>query len=61
VGYLYRLALNPSFNPEDVERVRSRMVQSLNADVDTPDSYLQVLQARIAYRATLTKRSARHR
>jgi len=43
------VALNPSFNPEDVERVRNRMVQSLNSDADTPDSYLQVLQARIAY------------
>ena len=43
------VALNPSFNPEDVGRVRNRMVQALNADADTPDSYLQVLQARVAY------------
>ncbi len=43
------VALNPSFSPEDVGRVRNRMVQALKADVDTPDSYLQVLQARVAY------------
>ena len=43
------VALHPSFTPEDVERVRTRIVQALNADVDTPDSYLQVLQARVAY------------
>ena len=43
------VALHPSFTPEDVERVRTRIVQALNADVDTPDSYLQVLQSRVAY------------
>ena len=43
------VALHPSFTPEDVDRVRNRMVQALRADTDTPDSYLQVLQARVAY------------
>jgi zinc protease len=39
----------PTFDPQDVERVRGRQVLSLKDDVDTPDSYLQVLQARVAY------------
>jgi zinc protease len=43
------VALRPSFTPEDVERVRNRLVLSLRDDADTPDSYLQVLQARAAY------------
>lgn len=43
------VALRPSFVPEDVERVRNRMMLSLRDDTDTPDSYLQVLQARVAY------------
>ena len=43
------VALRPSFIAEDVERVRNRIVQALRADADTPDSYLQVLQARVAY------------
>jgi zinc protease len=43
------VALRPTFNTEDVERVRNRLVLSLRDDNDTPDSYLQVLQARVAY------------
>jgi zinc protease len=43
------VALRPTFTPEDVERVRNRLVLSLRDDADTPDSYLQVLQARVAY------------
>ena len=43
------VALRPSFTAEDVERVRNRTVLSLRDDADTPDSYLQILQARVAY------------
>ncbi|MDQ3173069.1 MAG: insulinase family protein, partial [Acidobacteriota bacterium] len=43
------VALRPAFTPDDVERVRNRIVASLRNDTDTPDSYLQVLQARVAY------------
>lgn len=43
------VALRPAFTPEDVERVRNRIVLSIRDDADTPDSYLQVLQARVAY------------
>lgn len=43
------VALRPSFSPDDVERVRNRIVASLRDDADTPDSYLQLLQARVAY------------
>jgi zinc protease len=43
------VALRPAFDPGDVERVRNRIVLSIRDDVDTPDSYLQVLQAKVAY------------
>jgi len=43
------VALRPAFTPDDVERVRNRVVASLRDDTDTPDSYLQLLQARVAY------------
>ncbi|HVF27610.1 MAG TPA: pitrilysin family protein [Pyrinomonadaceae bacterium] len=43
------VALKPSFTPEDVGRVRNRLIISLSDDNDTPDSYLQVVQARVAY------------
>jgi len=43
------VALRPAFTAEDVERVRNRIVLSIRDDADTPDSYLQVLQARRAY------------
>ncbi|MBV8857140.1 MAG: insulinase family protein [Acidobacteria bacterium] len=42
-------ALNPSFRPEDFERVKSRTLVSLSDDEDTPDSFLQELQSRVAY------------
>ncbi|HEY0170156.1 MAG TPA: pitrilysin family protein, partial [Pyrinomonadaceae bacterium] len=42
-------ALRPSFTPEDFERVKSRMVVARSDDEDTPDSFLQVLQSKIAY------------
>jgi zinc protease len=43
------VALRPTFAVDDVDRVRSRIVLSLKDDTDTPDSYLQLLQARVAY------------
>lgn len=43
------VALRPAFTVDDVERVRNRIVASLRDDTDTPDSYLQLLQARVAY------------
>ncbi len=43
------VALRPAFTNEDVARVRDRIVLSIRDDVDTPESYLQVLQARTAY------------
>jgi predicted Zn-dependent peptidase len=43
------VALKPALTAEDVERVRNRVVASLRDDADTPDSYLQLLQARVAY------------
>lgn len=42
-------ALRPSFAPDDFQRVKQRLLISLSDDEDTPDSYLQVLQARAAY------------
>lgn len=42
-------ALNPSFRPEDFERVRSRILVGLSDNEDTPDSFLQELQSRVAY------------
>ncbi|HEX8502595.1 MAG TPA: pitrilysin family protein [Pyrinomonadaceae bacterium] len=42
-------ALNPSFTPEDFERIRNRFVVSLSDNEDTPDSFLQILQSRVAY------------
>jgi len=43
------VAMNPSFIKEDFDRVKSRLVSSLNDDNDTPDSYLQRLQEKVAY------------
>jgi len=43
------VALHPSFTPEDVERVRNRIVVSLSDDQDTPDAYLQQLTSRVSY------------
>jgi zinc protease len=42
-------ALHPSFTPEDFERVKSRTLVSLADNEDTPDSFLQELQSRVAY------------
>lgn len=41
--------LRPSFTKEDVALVQERAVVSLSDDSDNPDSYLQLLQDRIAY------------
>ena len=43
-------ALRPSFAPDDFARVKNRILVSLSGDQDVPDSYLQVLQSRIAYK-----------
>ncbi len=43
------VALRPSFAVEDVERVRNRLAVGLRHEKDSPDSYLQSLQARVAY------------
>ncbi len=43
------VALRPLFAPEDVERVRGRLIISRRDIEDSPDSYLQVLQSRAAY------------
>ena len=42
-------ALRPSFTVEDFERVKNRLVVSRSDDDDTPDAYLQALQAKAAY------------
>ena len=43
------VVLNPTFAPDDFERVKNRLVVARNDDQDTPDSYLQQLQSRSAY------------
>ncbi|HEV7905860.1 MAG TPA: pitrilysin family protein [Pyrinomonadaceae bacterium] len=43
------VALRPAFAPEDVKRVQNRLVISRRDDADTPDSFIQVLQSRVAY------------
>lgn len=42
-------ALRPLFAPEDVARVQNRLVIARRDNTDSPDSYLQVLQDRVAY------------
>jgi predicted Zn-dependent peptidase len=42
-------ALRPSFAPDDFQRVKSRLMASLSDDEDTPDSFIQLLQARRVY------------
>lgn len=42
-------ALRPSFAPDDFQRVKSRLLVGLSDDEDTPDSFLQELQSRVAY------------
>ena len=48
-GIFTDAALRPSFAPEDFARVKNRILVSLSDDADVPDSYLQVLQSRVAY------------
>ncbi|MGB8509669.1 MAG: pitrilysin family protein [Pyrinomonadaceae bacterium] len=43
------VALRPSFAPDDFARIKNRLVISLSDDTDTPDSYLQLLQSKVAY------------
>jgi zinc protease len=43
------VALRPAFAAEDFDRVKSRMVIARQGETDTPDSYLEVLQSRVAY------------
>jgi len=43
------VALRPMFAPEDVQRVQNQLVISRRDDTDTPDSFIQVLQSRVAY------------
>ena len=43
------VVLHPSFAPDDFERVKNRIIVARSDDQDTPDSYLQLLQARAAY------------
>lgn len=43
------VALHPSFTAEDVQLMRERIISSLREDQTTPDSYLQVLQERVAF------------
>ncbi|MCA1631285.1 MAG: insulinase family protein [Acidobacteria bacterium] len=42
-------ALRPAFTPEDFDRVKSRLVIARGNVNDAPDSFLEVLQARVAY------------
>lgn len=43
------VALRPSFNPDDVRLMQTRILSSLRENQTTPDSYLQVLQERVAF------------
>lgn len=43
------VALRPAFAPDDFNRVQNRLVISRRADEDSPESFLQVLQSRVAY------------
>src|SRR5712692_8656501 len=43
------VALHPSFTKDDVGLLQGRLVASLRADTDDPDTYLQRLQERVAY------------
>lgn len=43
-------ALHPSFAPDDFARVKNRIVVALSGNQDVPDSFLQVLQSRNAYK-----------
>ena len=41
--------LRPSFTVEDVDRVKTRMVAALSEGESRPDSYIEQLQAKVAY------------
>jgi len=43
------VALHPTFAADDFERVKNRLIVARSDDEDTADSYLQVLQNRVAY------------
>src|SRR5205085_567289 len=43
------IALHPTFAPEDVKRVQNKLVVARSNNEDSPDEYLQELQARVAY------------
>lgn len=43
------IALRPAFAPEDVRRVQNQLIIARRDDADTPDSFIQVLQSRVAY------------
>jgi zinc protease len=43
------VALHPAFAPDDFQREQSRMVVARGNVNDVPDSYLEVLQSRVAY------------
>ncbi len=43
------IVLNPAFAPQDIERVRGRVLTGLRAQSDSPESYLEVLQEKIIY------------
>lgn len=42
-------ALHPSFAPDDFERVKKQELIGLSDDEDTPDSFLEILTARLNY------------
>lgn len=42
-------ALRPSFTLDDFQRVKNRVIVSVSDNEDTPDSFIQVLQARAIY------------
>ncbi|MDQ5835269.1 MAG: insulinase family protein [Acidobacteriota bacterium] len=42
-------ALHPSFASEDFQRVKNRLLVALSQQEDTPDAFLDILQARAAY------------
>ncbi len=48
-GLFTDAALHPSFAADDFERVKNRYLVGLAGDEDTPDSYLQTLEARVIY------------
>ena len=43
------VALHPAFTPEDFQREKTRMVVARGNINDVPDSFLEVLQSRVAY------------